>query len=605
MPPPLILTAEGLAKAYGAAPLFRDLSFTLHEGDRVGLVGPNGAGKSTLLRILAGREEPDHGRLAPRRGLRVGVVEQVPTFDPGASIESIVEGGLGPSVSQAERQHRVGRALGRTGFEDPSRGWETLSGGWRRRVALAREVARGPDLLLLDEPTNHLDVEGILWLEDFLASEPEAFVTVSHDRRFLQNTVRRIFDLDPRHPGGILRVEGSWEELLVARAEEEDRRATAERSLANRARRELEWLRRGPKARTTKANARIDAAGRLFDDLDDVRRRGRDRTVGLEIQGTDRRTKRLWEGKGLSRSRGDLRVLREVDLLLRPGHRIGVVGANGTGKTTLLKLIVGELEPDSGEIRTADELRIAYFAQERDTLDPRSTLRRALAPGGDSVVLAGREIHVAAWAARFLFRPEQLEAPIDSLSGGERARVLLSRVMLRPADVLVLDEPTNDLDIPTLEVLEETLLEFPGALVLVTHDRYLMDRVCTSVLALDGRGGVVPFADFDQWRAAVAAAEAEERAAARAAQAAARPEPPERPRERKKLSYLEQREWDGMEERILEAEGRREEALAAVEDPAVATDAVELQRRADDLAAADAEIEALMTRWAELEEKQG
>ncbi len=627
---PVLLTAENLTKSYGSRPLFENLSFTLDEGDHVGLVGPNGSGKSTLLKILAGVEDADSGTCALRKGVRVGYVPQDPVFAPGKSVEDVLLEALHDrtTLDDHEKHGRVAVALGKAGFLDREQQTDVLSGGWRKRLAIARELVREPDVLLLDEPTNHLDVEAILWLEGLLRSEPEAFVVVSHDRYFLENVTRRMLELNRAYPGGLLQSEGTYSDLLERRDEVLRNEAAYQETLANLVRREMEWLRRGPKARTTKAKARIQNAERLIDDLAESRDRAQTFTADIEFNASQRKTKRLWFGKGLAKAVGSGQwavgrkpphhhddgrevassplptahcpLFSNLDILLTPGARLGVLGPNGSGKTTLLRVIVGELEPDAGTIEKADGLRIVYFEQNRESLDPNLTLKRALAPEGDSVLYAGRSIHVAGWAKRFLFRSEQLETSVSRLSGGEKARIVLARLMLQPADLLVMDEPTNDLDIPTLDVLEESLLEFPGALVLVTHDRYLLDRVSTGVLALDGRGNAEYFADYSQ---ALATQSDVGRASARLPReerAEARPTPPAKP---KRLGYLEQREFDSMEANVLAAEERLSEAKARAEDPSIAADANALQQRYAELNAAQAEVDRLYARWAELEAK--
>ncbi len=620
--PEVLLTAESLTKSYGSRPLFENLSFTVSDGDHIGLVGPNGSGKSTLLKILAGTEDPDSGTRALRKGLRIGYVPQDAVFAPGKSVEEVLLEALHDAVAldDHEKHGRVAVALGKAGFPDREQQTDVLSGGWRKRLAIARELVREPDVLLLDEPTNHLDVEGIVWLEGLLRSEPEAFIVVSHDRYFLENVTKRMLELNRAYPGGLLQSDGTYSDLLERRDEVLRNEAAYQETLANLVRREMEWLRRGPKARTTKAKARIQNAERLIDDLADSRDRAQSFSAEIEFNASQRKTKRLWFGRGLAKSVGgwqlavdgepppapDLsrqpptanrQLFKDLDILLTPGSRLGVLGPNGSGKTTLLRVIVGELEPDAGTIEKADGLRIVYFEQNRQSLDPSVTLKRALAPEGDSVVYGGRAIHVAGWAKRFLFRPEQLETSVSRLSGGEKARIVLARLMLQPADLLVMDEPTNDLDIPTLDVLEESLMEFPGALVLVTHDRYLLDRVSTRVLALDGKGGAEYFADFSQ---------ALQRSEGRGQRAEAPPPTggslpaTQKP---KRLGYLEQRELDAMEANVLAAEERLEEAKRRAEDPAISSDANALQQRYAELSGAQAEVDRLYARWAELEAK--
>jgi ATP-binding cassette subfamily F protein uup len=593
MPPTILLSCEGLTKSYTSRPLFDGLSFSLFEGDHVGLVGPNGSGKSTLLKIVAGVEEADSGTRAVRKGVRVGYVPQDPVFAPGKTIEEVLLEALDDehALDDYDKQSRIAIALGKSGFMDRTQDTATLSGGWRKRLAIARELAREPDVMLLDEPTNHLDVDAILWLEGLLKSEPKAFVVVSHDRYFLENTAKRMLELNRIYPDGMLQVNGRYSDFLERRDEVLRNEAAYQETLANLVRREVEWLRRGPKARTTKAKSRIQNAERLIDEQSEARARSTTGTAKIDFTASERKTKRLWLARGLRKKLGDRLIVDDLDVLLTPGTRLGVLGPNGSGKTTLLRMITGELDADAGTIEKAEWLRVVYFEQNRESLDQSLTLKRALAPEGDQVVYRDRTLHVMSWAKRFLFRPEQLETSVSRLSGGEKARIVLARLMLQPADLLVLDEPTNDLDIATLEVLEDSLLDFPGALVLVTHDRYLIDRVSTQILALDGRGGAEYFADYTQWEANRPRASA----AVREVKSA-------KPRA-KRLSYKEQREWDSMEATVAASEERLSAANAAAHDPSIAANAATLQQRFAEVTAAQEELERLYGRWAELEAK--
>ncbi|HEX6211394.1 MAG TPA: ABC-F family ATP-binding cassette domain-containing protein [Methylomirabilota bacterium] len=591
-----LLSCKAVGKAYGARSLFDDLSFGLFEGDQAGLVGPNGSGKSTLLKILAGIETPDRGTRSLRGGVRVGYVPQDPVFSAGETVGDVVLAALA-HVDEEDRPGRFAQTLGRAGFADGHAGVDTLSGGWKKRLAIARELAAEPDILLMDEPTNHLDLDGILWLEEVLAERARACLVVSHDRYFLEHVATRMLELNRIYPAGLFEADGRYSEFLARRDEILKAQAAYQESLANTVRREIEWLRRGAKARSTKAKGRIKEAGRLVEELEDSRARGMAATAGIDFTSSHRRTRRLLAARGVTKSLGGRRLVSDLDLVITPGTRVGLIGPNGSGKTTLLDVLAGTLPPDAGMIERAEGLRVVRFEQERGGLDPAQSLRRALAPEGDAVIWQGRSVHVASWAKRFLFRPDQLELPVGRLSGGEQARILIARLMREPADLLMLDEPTNDLDIPTLEVLEDSLAEFEGGLVLVTHDRFMLERVSTVILALDGQGGTTTFADYAQWEAARQPAPPTARPAAARA--------PERERARtKRLGYREQREWDGMEQAIVDAEQALAGCRREVEDPAIASNPTALQQRYAALEAAQAEVERLYARWAELEAKQ-
>jgi ATP-binding cassette subfamily F protein uup len=590
----LLLTVQDLTKAFGAEALFRGISFTVSDGDRIGLIGPNGAGKSTLLGIIAGRIPPDDGEVIARKMARISYVAQESVFKPGVTVSEVLAEEI-RNLDEPERLARMAETLGRVGFEDTHAEASSLSGGWRKRLAIAAALIVKPDLLLLDEPTNHLDLEGILWLEKLLEGSRFATIVISHDRYFLENVASQVIELDRAYKAGLFRAEGSYSVFLDRKDEYMRAQSQRKDALDNRVRTEIEWLRRGPKARSTKAKARIDRANELIGELADLKSRARTSEAGIDFTASGRQTKRLIEADRVSYSLGGRTLFRDLSFTLGPGQRLGLVGPNGSGKTTLLRLLMGELQPESGEIRKAHALRMVYFDQNRVQLEMDVPLRRALASDGDSVIYQEREIHVASWASRFLFKKEQLDQPVSRLSGGERARVLIANLMLQQADVLLLDEPTNDLDIPTLEILEESLLEFTGALLLVTHDRHLLDKVSTVVVGLDGQGGSERFAEYAQWEDW----QSERRALAKAQNKPAR-EKSSQESPKKRLSYKEAREWESMEARIMECEQRLHQKQALLEDPAVTSDGPKLKQVYEEMQAVQEEVDALYTRWGEL-----
>jgi ATP-binding cassette subfamily F protein uup len=600
---PPIISAQKLGKRFGATPLFREISFTVSEGDRIGIVGPNGSGKSTLLAMLDGRVLPDSGDVAVRKGMRVSGVQQISEYAAGDTVRSVIDAALDRAkVAEAERAGRKAEILGRAGFADLEARADSLSGGWRKRLGILEALVQRPDVLLLDEPTNHLDLAGIEWLEGVLQNAAFACVVVSHDRYFLENVATAIVEINPAYENGAFRVEGNYSTFLEGKEAYLHAQRNRQEALENRVHTEIDWLRRGPKARTTKSKARIDKAHELIGNLAELNARTRTTSAKIDFTASDRKTKQLVTLDAVTHGLGGRTLFRDIHFVITSGMRVGLVGPNGSGKTTLLRLLKGENKPEQGSIKTAENLKIVYFDQNRE-LDPDVTLRRALAPDSDSVIYQGQVVHVASWAARFLFSGEALNQKVGRLSGGERARVLIAQLMLQPADVLLLDEPTNDLDIPTLEILEESLLEYRGALVLVTHDRYMLDRVSTVVLGLDGLGSAERFADYAQWeiwqRGQLAAAKSEERAGEKNKAAGAGAG------SRKKLSYKETRELETMEERIAEAEKELQGQHELLLDPQVMSDAARLRELSLELEAAQEGIDTMYARWGELEKKQG
>ncbi len=594
-----LVTCRAVSKHYGLRTLFDDLSISFSDDERVGFLGPNGAGKTTFLKILAGMVDNDDGEVNRRRSARIGYLPQEDRFEVGAIVEDVLVQALADHPMEPyERDTEVAIILSKFGFEHPTRLVAELSGGWRKRLALAREIIQEPDLLLMDEPTNHLDLEGIQWLEKMLLNVPFSFVAVSHDRYFLEHVTNRVVELNPVYADGFFSVSGTYSMFLEKRADFLESQKAQQVVLANIVRREVAFLKSNSKAQRTKSKSRIEEAYRLKDELRDLSQRNSKSTAaGIDFDGTGRRSKKLLDAQGLSKSLGGKLLFQDVSLFLSPGVRVGILGANGSGKTTLIRVLTGDLPPDEGTIQLADDLRIVVFDQKREELPQDVTLRWALAGDNESVDFRGRNIHITAWAKQFLFSTSQLDMPVKDLSGGEQARILIARLMLRPADVLVLDEPTNDLDITSLDVLEESLTDFAGAIVLVTHDRFMLDRVCTEILGLDGAGRVNQYVDCAQWQAA------QSKRGGGKGKGGGKSKKSKGGGAKSALSASEQTELRNMEASILDAENLVARCTTSTEDPAVGGDHVELQKRWDELEAARKRVAELYARWEELEAK--
>jgi len=636
-----LLTVRGIAKHFAARTLFTSVSLSIDEGERLGLIGPNGAGKSTLLKILAGLEETDGGTISLRRGLRTAFVAQSDAFPTGATVRSAVIGELEAAMKAGKLPHlhdhhelelaaemTIDRA-GLSGLIDAM--CAGLSGGQRKRVSIARALAQSPDLVLLDEPTNHLDVEGIDWLEETIRWGEFASVVVTHDRAFLEQAATRIVELSPAYPEGTFSVQGGYAEFLKRKQDFLESQAKQEAALSAQVKEDIRWLSRGAQARRTKSKSRIDASFVRMDELAELKTRNAPaRAAQIDFRATDRQTLKLLAGRGLSKTLGGRKLFENLDILLSPGAKLGLMGPNGAGKSTLIKLLTGDMESDPptpemlreeaqnaaslppgtpplGTIKRADKLRVVLFSQHRTELDPRATLGETLAPA-DSVIYRGRVLHVATWAGMFLFSKDQLRTEIQTLSGGEQARVHIARLMLEPADVLILDEPTNDLDLASLDVLEESLEEFPGAVVLVTHDRAMLDRLATRVLALDGRGGARYYADYQQWerlrRPHAGGVGTDGTGAAPARVAPAAPPVAVATTQKKRLGFREQQEFAGMEAAIEKAEGELRAMEERMNLPATLGDHRKVAELGQRMADAHARLGAMYARWEELEAKK-
>jgi len=636
-----VLVAQGLFKSFGERRILDDVSVSIHSGERVGLVGANGSGKSTLARILAGLEPYEGGSVGVRRGASVAYLAQEPALDPAKTARDIVLMGLGEwsrekarheelsaqigrgegdlaalSRAQAEaaaqiehlggwdRMHKVDEILGHLGISRPDAPTAELSGGDKRRVALANLLISPPALLVLDEPSNHLDTETIGWLERYLVEDfPGALLLVTHDRYLLDRVVERTLELAR---GKLYSYEGGYEAYLEAKAERLLLEARTEQNRQNLLRTELEWLRRQPKARSTKQKARIQRAESAKESAPPPK----ERTAKLLAEAA-RGGKTVVELKKLSLSMAGRVLMKDLDFVLAAGERVGVVGKNGTGKTTLLRAILGEVAPASGEIVIGKNTKIGYFDQHRSGLDEDKSIFENVASAGNKIELGGQPIEVRSFLERFLFDPHAQRQPVKSLSGGERARVALAKMLSQSHSLLILDEPTNDLDLPTLSALEGMLVEYGGSALVVTHDRWFLDRVATSILVFEGEGRVVRYAggyqDFLSQRAAAEEAKAAEVVEVKAS---ALPKEKEKPAKAagaksKGLTWGEQRELEGIMEKIEVAENEVKALETTLADPSFyssrAAEAAGMNKKLEE---AKAKASSLVSRWEELEEKQ-
>ncbi len=599
----ILLSAHEIAKSFSGRTLFQHVSLGIEERERVGFVGPNGAGKSTLLKILAGEMEPDAGRVSRRKGLKVGFLPQTPEFAADATVsDTILE-------NCSDRDESLGRALelmaklelSPFGEEAPV---ARLSGGWRKRLALARALAPRPDLLILDEPTNHLDVSSILWLEEFLLSAPFAVLMVTHDRLFLQRVAKRILDLDPRNPNYLLSVDGDYARYLETKEAELQAQARHEWVEKNRLRRETEWLRRGSIARQTKQSARIEAAGELKETVAELKAKNRGQEIDLSFGEAEHSPRKLIEAQGLGKRFGERVLFRDLDLLITPKTRLGLLGDNGCGKSTLIRILVGEEPADEGQVKRAEDLQVAYFEQSRETLIPELSVLKNICPEGDYVFFRGQSVHVRSYLDRFFFSGHTVDLPVQKLSGGEQARLRLAQLMLKQAQILVLDEPTNDLDAQMLASLENSLQDFSGAVILVTHDRFFLDAVANVILAFPEQGSqLVRFASYYQWENWFR--EEKSRLTTRPAKPeAVPPASTEAPAKKARLSYKDKFELENMEGKILQLEARLAGLRTESESAAVLSNHIRLSEVHTEIAALEAEIDRQYERWAELDAKK-
>jgi len=624
-----------LQKFYGTRTIFEGITCVVEEGEKVGLIGRNGCGKSTLLRILSGDVEPDAGQIMRRRGLTVGYLPQEPHIDPALSIRSALEASLREIREKMSRFAQINEVLHGAKGSDVDRlleeqgqlqfwldihgGWSidhrieeiclhlalpdvnqlvgTLSGGMCKRVALGGLLLTRPDLLLLDEPTNHLDADTIAWLETELKGYPGTVLLVTHDRYFLDRVADRMFELES---GELTLYRGGYGDYLVQKQERLEIEGRAQSRLANILRREEAWLRRGCKARTTKQKARI---GRV-EELRDQRKEGARSDVRLDFGDTPRLGGTVLETSSLVIERGERRLVEDLDIILRRGERIGIVGPNGCGKSTLLATLLGDLPPQSGSVTIGPQVRIGYLDQARSGLDPEQFVHEALGDGEWVTLPGGRKRHKIGYLEDFLFTPDEQRKRISTLSGGERARLLLAKLILDGANLLVLDEPTNDIDIPTLQALEEAIDNFSGSLLVVTHDRYFLDRVVTGMLHFEGNGRVVFYeGNYDTFcRLKAQQKEPDRREKGEQAVSAL---PPRREKKRTGLSYKEKIELEEVERDIAELEEFKTNLERQLSDPSgVEGGHDSLEKIAQDFSSVEEKLSALYERWEVLETKR-
>ncbi|OAI18325.1 MULTISPECIES: ATP-binding cassette domain-containing protein [Methylomonas] len=628
-----LIRLTNVSIAFGTHALLDHADFQLDPGERVGLLGRNGEGKSTLMKIIAGDIHADHGEIWKQPELRLAWLEQQPNLNDGDTIYEAVAGGLGELGGLIARYHELLThmdgseagldALGEVQHKlEAGNGWQfqqrveavlsrlqlpadlkvsSLSGGWKRRVALARALVIDPEVLLLDEPTNHLDFESITWLEEQLLNFAGAVLFVTHDRAFLQKLATRIIDLDR---GQLTSWAGNYQDYLVRKAaaleDEANQNAEFDKKLAK----EEVWIRQGIKARRTRNEGRVRALKKLR--AERAERRNTQGTAKLSLNKGEVSGKKVIEAVDVEFSYGDRTIIRDFSIRIDRGDKIGLIGNNGAGKSTLLKLLLGQLQPTQGTVELGTNLQIAYFDQLREQLDPEISVADSVLDGGEFIDLPGGRRHVMSYLADFLFAPARARSPVKSLSGGEKNRLLLARLFTKPANLIVMDEPTNDLDLETLEILEEKLVEYQGTLLLVSHDREFLDNVVTSVLVFEGEGRVEEYiGGYADWFALSERNKKQQAEVAKVADAAAKKDKP-KTAPAKKLSFKEQRELEQLPERIEQLESRQAELTATIgggefykqSQEAVAASLAELQ-------AVETELAAAYSRWDELDALQG
>lgn len=601
-----LISAHLISKTFATKTLFQNISFAIDESEHIGLIGPNGAGKSTLLSLIAKEQSSDSGKLSFSNGLRLGYLKQKPTFESEDTIYMALMSACDDpydSENIALAYELIAR-FQLDQFPDAEHKLASeLSGGWQKKLALARELMKRPTLLLLDEPTNHLDLESILWLEDYMNKEKRiAFLTVTHDRRFLQNTSTAIFDLDPRLPNGILRTNGSYSDHLESKMMLLQGMKRLEEKRRNTMLIEKDWLSRGPQARLTKQKARIDRANDIIDEVSDIENKNRVNKLNLDFGKTDSSPKKLIAAEKIKKSYGDRVLFQNFNAMISPGHRYGLIGTNGCGKSTLLKCLIGKEKVDSGIAFLNEDISVCYFEQGKDSLNPNVSVIKTICPEGDYVHLQGQPVFAKSYLSRFYFRSEQHDMPVEKLSGGEQSRLILAKLMLQSSHVLILDEPTNDLDVETLDALSETLQEYRGAIIIVSHDRYFMDQNCNVIWSFgEAEGNIQKFADTFQWEEWHLANKAQKPTAKQ--MAAKNEEAAKASTPKVKLSNKEKFELDNMEKNIADEEARLASFQKELADSSTQSDYTKLADLTSKISQSESNLERLFARWNELTQK--
>jgi ATP-binding cassette subfamily F protein uup len=586
----VLLNLDKISKSFGTKALFTDLSLTVNDGDRIGIIGDNGTGKTTLTKIMVNLEGVDIGNIAIRKNLKTAYIPQVSNYEANASVWDIVAKKATSDFKNADV--KTATALSIAGFTDYTVKVNTLSGGWSKRLDIACGIVNEPDLLILDEPTNHLDYQALAWLENFLGSARFTWVMVSHDRFLLERCANRIMEINKRYDGNIFQSDGRYDDFLEKHLLYIEQQNKLEAVMSNKVRAEIEWLRRGPKARRTKAKYRIDEAHKLIEDLADLKERKQISKAQIEFNASNRKTKVLVKIKNISKSFGDKHILKNFTANLTTRLRIGLLGGNGVGKSTLLKLLSKQIEPDAGSVEHADNLKIVYFDQLREALHQQKTIKQYLADGNDTVIFKDRPVHLISWIKRFGFEPAQTDSTIASLSGGEQARILIAKLMLQPADILLLDEPTNDLDIRTIETLEDNLMEFGGLLVVVSHDRYMISRVCGLFIGFTTDAKAELFADYEQWEESLKTTKKEIAGDARKTDKDKRPK-----KEKTKLSYKEKLELQEVEKQIEIFDDKIKSLEAQLGDPKNFSNFILLHKLTEEIALNKEALDKYYERW--------